>query len=140
MSILKPHLLNFLRKVHISSETVISAASDMIVQQKEIASFFDKESIKIGCLVPGFFSEDYVRFIFDGLVPFLYDYFKKFVERGPHNSHIQEDEERRDDKSLDLLLDKILNKLPLFSPFLTSVTYFTHSLFCFGNRMVSWIH
>jgi len=51
----------------------------------------------------------------------MYEYYKKFVERGPHNSHIQEDEERRDDKALELLLDKILNKLPLFKLHITTL-------------------
>lgn len=88
MNLLKPHLLEFMRKVHITSESVISAQSEMITQQKEIANFFDKEGIKVNCIVPGKFSPEYVVYLFDYLVPFLLDYYKKFVEQGPHNSHI----------------------------------------------------
>lgn len=88
MNLLKPHLLDFMRKVHVVSETVISSNSDIIQQQKEIAIFFDKEGIKLGCLVERSFNEEYVNYIFNFLLPFVYDYYKKFVERGPHNSHI----------------------------------------------------
>lgn len=55
MSKLKPHLLEFMRYVHIASETIISSNSEMITQQKEIASFFDKEGLKIMCLTQGAF-------------------------------------------------------------------------------------
>ncbi|KAL4462524.1 hypothetical protein ABPG74_000354 [Tetrahymena malaccensis] len=119
MSLLKPHLLNFLRKVHIQSETVISSVSEMITNQKEIAYFLDKEGLKVNCIKEGVFSENYVEYIFDYLLPFLYDYHKKFIQRGPHNMHIQEDEERKDEKSLEFVVDKILSKLPIFTPYLS---------------------
>lgn len=57
----------------------------MIQQQKEITVFFDKEAIKLSCLLEGTFNEEYVEYIFDYMLPFLHDYHKKFVERGPHN-------------------------------------------------------